>query len=89
MQYASFVGLIRTLLIIASIYYLIQIIARYIIPLFMKQFLNKMEKKFKEQQQSNETDKKVGETTILKKPDIKKSNNNVGEYIDYEDVNDD
>jgi len=89
MQYASFTGLIITLLIILAIYYLFQIIARYIIPLFMKQFLNKMEQKFKEQHQPNESDEKVGETTILKKPDEKKSNNNVGEYIDYEDVNDD
>jgi len=89
MQYASFTGLIRTLLIILLIYYLFQIIAKYVIPLFMKRFLNNMEQKFREQHQPKEPDKKVGETTILKKPNTNKSNNNVGEYIDYEEVNDD
>ena len=56
----------------------------------MKRFVNNVEKKFQDRQgqyQSNRQQTKVGETVIDKTPRSKqKSNDNVGEYIDYEEV---
>ena len=55
--------------------------------------MKNVEKKMKEQQQQhqqpNDSNVKVGETVIEKKPTNKKqSNKDVGDYVDYEDVND-
>lgn len=52
--------------------------------------MGKVEKKFQEEQgqhQPNQPSAKVGETVIDKKPNPnKKTNDSVGEYVDYEDV---
>ena len=52
--------------------------------------MGKMEKKFHEQQgrhQPSQPKTRVGETSIDKKPNSNNSSNNtVGEYVDYEDV---
>ena len=53
--------------------------------------MKNVEKKMREQQQyqqPNDGKAKVGETVIEKKPtNTKQSNNDVGDYVDYEDVN--
>jgi len=58
--------------------------------MFFKRMMNNVEKKFNEQQdKSSPTEKHVkeGETIIDKTPNQSaRSNNDVGEYIDYEDV---
>jgi hypothetical protein len=63
---------------------------RFAFPIMMKKFMGKVEKKFQEQQgqyQQKQPSAKVGETIIDKKPNSdKKTNNSVGEYVDYEDV---
>ena len=90
MQEAGLVNVLRTILIILVIYYAFKIVMRFAFPLLMKRFMGKMEKKFQQQQgqhRPNQPTTKVGETIIDKKPDSKSStNNNVGEYVDYEDV---
>lgn len=87
MQEASMVGLLRTLAIILIIYYSLKIIARYVFPIFIKRTVNKMEDKFKQQQEAQQPQGKVGETTIDKKPHKKSgSSADKGEYIDYEEV---
>ncbi|AMC12113.1 hypothetical protein Lupro_12950 [Lutibacter profundi] len=84
-------GLLKTIAIILIVYYVLKFISRYILPLFIKQVVNNVEKKFREQQQQNKPDTdggKVGETVIAKKPSRpKESNKNVGDYVDYEDIN--
>lgn len=87
MHEASFTGLIKTLAIFFIIYYSLKIIARYILPLFVKRTMNKMEDRFKAQQEAQEPQGKVGETTIDKAPrKPTKSSSNDGDYIDFEEV---
>ncbi len=90
MQEAGFVNILRTILIILVIYYGLKIIMRFAFPLLMKRFMSKVERKFQEQQgqsKQNQPPTKVGETFIDKKPNsANKTSNDVGEYVDYEDV---
>jgi len=90
MQEAGLINFMKTILIIITIYYVLKLIARFVFPLFLKKMMQKVEKKFKEQQHqnsSNETRAKEGETIIDKAPNTKeKSNKDVGEYVDFEDI---
>lgn len=80
--------LLRTILIIVFIYYLIKIIARYAIPWFARYFVKKTQDKMKQQYENqNEVNKKKdGEVNIDFSPKKKGSLGDVGEYVDYEDV---
>jgi len=82
-------GVLRTLAIIIIVYYAFKFIGKYIMPLFLKRMVNNVEKKFNEQQkkQYEPTKGTVGETVIAKKPTIKEGNKNVGDYVDYEEIN--
>jgi len=87
MYEASMTGLIKTLAIIFLIYYSFKIIARYVLPIFIKRTINKMEDKFKAQQETQQPQGKVGETIIDKTPHVaSKKKNNSSEYIDFEEV---
>jgi len=90
MQEASITGFFKVILIILIVYYGLKIIGRFAFPLMMKKFMSKLERKFQEQQgqgQQRHTSTKVGETVIDKKPNSdKRTNDTVGEYVDYEDV---
>lgn len=87
MQEASFITLLRTLAIILIIYYILKIIARYVFPLFINRTVSKMEDRFRQQQDAQQPQGKVGETTIDKKPQNKKgTSKDGGEYIDYEEM---
>ncbi len=80
-------GLLRTLLIIIVIYYVLKFIGRLAFPHLMNRFMQKMEDKMREQQgYSKKEETKIGETVIDKKPKNKTSNNDVGEYVDYEEI---
>ena len=82
-------GLLRTIAIIIIVYYVFKFISRYILPLFVKKMVENVQKKYTEQQQNKYEDSngKVGETVIAKKPnESKESNKDVGDYVDYEEV---
>ena len=90
---ADFSGIIKTILIVLLIYFGFKILLKYFGPLLLRYALKKMGKKF--QQQFNQFDgpqaaqrkKQKGKVTIEKKPkNQRKSNNDVGEYIDYEEI---
>jgi hypothetical protein len=84
-------GLLRTIAIILIVYYAFKLIGRYVLPLFVKRMVDNVEKKYKDQQQnfSQDENAKVGETVIDKKPSqTKGSNKDVGDYVDYEEIND-
>ncbi|MDC9723254.1 MAG: DUF4834 domain-containing protein [Urechidicola sp.] len=89
MHEASVQGFVRTILIFIIIYYAVKIIGRFVAPLIFKWFVGKFEQRVKDQQQQNSprNDEKVGETTI-DKTSIKstKESNSVGEYVDFEEV---
>lgn len=88
-------GLLRTILIILLVYFGFKILARLFAPLLIRFVAKKAEQKFGEQfggfknpnQQRQEQKQKEGETVIDKMPNQnKKSNDKVGEYVDYEEV---
>lgn len=88
----SIVGLAKTLLIILLIYFGVKILARLFAPFLVKFVAKKAEERFGQQfgtnyKEPNKPQYKEGETIIDKVPNKgKNSNDNVGEYIDYEEV---
>ncbi|REE25618.1 DUF4834 family protein [Winogradskyella pacifica] len=88
-------GLLRTILIILLVYFGFKILARLFAPLLLKFVAKKAEEKFGGQfggfqnpnQQRQEQKQKEGETIIDKMPNNNSSSNQkVGEYIDYEEI---
>jgi hypothetical protein len=73
------------------VYYVLKFIGRYLFPVFFNKLMKNMEKKVREQQGYQEPDRNVnvGETTIEKAPRTNsKGNEDLGEYVDYEEVDD-
>lgn len=90
MQEASIPGLIWILIIILG-YYLVKWIARVLLPVILHKAVKSFERKVQEQQgyTQPENNVKEGETVIDKKPSQgRESNKNVGEYVDFEEVDD-
>ncbi|MBO6880101.1 DUF4834 family protein [Winogradskyella sp.] len=94
-QQASAMGLLRTILIILLIWFGLKILTRLFAPFLMRFVAKKAEEKFGEQfggfqnqsQQREEKKRREGETVIDKMPEQNKSSNEkVGEYIDYEEI---
>ena len=88
MQKASIPGLMWIFIIILG-YYVVKWFARVFLPVILQKAVKNFEKKVREQQgfQDPETKVKEGETVIEKKPiQSKESNKDVGEYVDYEEV---
>jgi len=85
MQTASVPGFIRTILIIVGIYYAFKILARLLMPFLLKKMVQKAEQNFKQQMNNpnQNTSQSQNTTTSFEKPKPKKQ---VGEYIDYEEV---
>ncbi|WKD86222.1 hypothetical protein KCTC32516_01583 [Polaribacter huanghezhanensis] len=81
-------GLLRTILFILLFYYGFKMISRYVLPFFLKRFINNVQDRANQQyQKQQQPNVKVGETIIDKKPNTNnQSNNSVGEYVDYEEV---
>lgn len=83
-------GLLRTLFIIILVMYALRILGRMFAPFMIRYVAKKAEKRFSEQfkqqaQNQKQQRTKEGETTIDKMPNRKPSKN-VGEYIDFEEV---
>lgn len=86
---AEIMGFLRTLLVLLLIYYAFKFLTRLFAPYLMKKAVEKMQQKTAQQygNQKQENTVKEGETVIDKKPrTTKESNNNVGEYVDFEEV---
>ena len=77
--------LIRTILIIVIIYYLAKLVMRYVLPLLAKYFIRRTQKRYQEQTQPPK--QKVGEMHVKYSPEKKKELDDLGEYIDYEEIN--
>lgn len=86
----SVVGVVRTLVWIVAIYFIVKILSRLLAPILLRYAANKVEKKFGQQfnqQQQRRQPQREGETVIDKMPSNNASSNkNVGEYIDYEEI---
>ncbi len=81
-------GLLRTIAIILLVYYGFKFFAKLFAPYLMKRMVNKMQQKAQNQQRNQQQPNvKEGETVIDRKPqNTNQSNNSVGEYVDYEEV---
>ena len=82
-------GLLRTIFIIVLVYYLFKVLSRIFAPFLMKFAVKKAEERFGGQfqkQQQQQPAKKEGEVTIDKIPNTRTSNKDVGDYVDYEEV---
>ena len=92
LQQASLTGLVRMILIILLIYYGVKILSRLFGPLLLKYIAKKAEQKFGaqfgqfQQRPQEKNVKKEGEVSIDKMPNMKTSNKDVGEYVDYEEI---
>jgi hypothetical protein len=84
--------LLRTIFIIILVYYGFKVLARLFGPFFLKYLSKKAMQRFGGQfgdfqnQQRQQKPQNEGETVIDKIPNRKTSNNTVGEYVDYEEV---
>jgi uncharacterized membrane protein (DUF106 family) len=82
------VNFLRTLIIIAIIYFAVRLFTRYVLPLILENKIKDMQQKMQEQQkQRRRTGKQEGEIII----DYDQKHNNVrnredGEYVDFEEV---
>jgi hypothetical protein len=90
MQEASIPGLMWILIIILG-YYAVKWFARIFLPVILQNVVRNFEKKVREQQGYRDpaSNVKEGETIIDKKPiHGRESSKDVGEYVDYEEVDD-
>ena len=90
MAEASLQGFLRTILILILAYYVLSWLGRILFPVIFQKAVNNLEKKVREQQGYKETKENIkeGETVIDKTPSQQQSNKNVGEYVDYEEIDD-
>ncbi|WP_298511510.1 DUF4834 family protein [uncultured Kordia sp.] len=84
-------GVLRTIAIIILVMYALRIIGRLFAPVMIRYVAKKAEKRFSEQfrqetQFQQQRRDKEGETTIDTMPNDRKSSKDVGEYIDFEEV---
>ncbi|MEN8765903.1 MAG: DUF4834 domain-containing protein [Wenyingzhuangia sp.] len=83
MQEAAFISFIRTLLTILTVYYIFKLFVKYVVPVLLVNYVQKKTG----QQVKKEPSQKEGTVTIDKKPKSGHStDSNVGEYVDYEEV---
>ena len=78
---ASVVGVFRTILIILLVYYVVKWLTRLFFPLLMKKYFGNQSNK---QQQK---DRPEGDVTIIKRGEKPKGDDNkLGDYVDFEEV---
>ena len=90
LQYASLVCFVKTIFIIMLVWYGMKILSRLFAPYLVRYVAKKAEQKFGQQynnQQKSQPQEKEGEISIDKMPNKNTSGNkNVGEYVDYEEI---
>jgi hypothetical protein len=84
-QTASFVGLVKTILILLLAYSIFKYVMRLLSPWIIRSVARKMAQKFNQPppnySSQNEGDKSVDKTEIKQRP-----KQDVGEYVDYEEL---
>ena len=81
------VNFLRTIFVIAIIYFGIRLITRFILPFLVDKGIKNMQQKMQDQQKRNQARRPEGEVTIESKPTSKHNHSdNKGEYIDFEEV---
>lgn len=83
-QLASIVGLAKTILMILLFYTVFKYVMRLLAPFMIRSLAKRMTNTF--HQTPPQKPKKEGEVTIDKKTSRSKTNDNVGEYVDFEEI---
>ena len=91
MYEASLTEVLKVVLIVLLIYFGLKLIIRWLGPILLRWVLKKIGKKFEQKfshfDPTRQQKQQEGEVSIEKKPKNKgKSKNDVGEYIDYEEI---
>jgi len=86
LQTASIIGFLRTILIFVLVYTIFKYLIRLFAPYIVKSIAKKAETHFRNQSAPKPPTQKEGEISIDKIPNSKTSNKDVGEYVDYEEV---
>ena len=86
LQYASRIGFVKTILIFIFFYTIFKYLMRLFAPYILRSVAKKAEAHFRNQSGSRKSTKNEGEVSIDKMPNAKSSSHNVGEYVDYEEV---
>ena len=88
MSEAAFSDVLEVILIILLVYFGFKILIRWFGPILLRYFLKRVGKQFEKKfGQFNQQQKTPDTSSLNKKPaKRKKSNNEVGEYIDYEEI---
>lgn len=91
MYQASFPSFLRTILIILLIYFALKIFFKWFGPSILRYFMRKMGEKamkgFNQSSPFSAENKKEPEPEIKRKePNTRKTKKDVGEYIDYEEI---
>tara|TARA_R110002049_G_scaffold122342_5_gene277189 strand:+ start:3699 stop:3980 length:282 start_codon:yes stop_codon:yes gene_type:complete len=90
-QEAGLVNLIKTIAIFFAVYYGFKFLAKYVFPWLLKRFINKQQEKFNQQYGSTTSDRKTneGEVKITSAPNKINRKDDLGEYVDYEEITED
>ncbi len=81
------VNFVRTLFIIAIIYFGIRFISRYLFPKLIDKGMKNMQQKMQEQQRQQQPRRPEGEVTVEGRSGQKKNNQkDNSEYVDFEEV---
>ena len=86
LQNASIIGFVRTILILILVYTVFKYVMRLLAPYIVRTVAKKAEAHFRSQSAPKQPNQKEGETSIDKMPNSKTSKNDIGEYVDYEEV---
>ena len=91
MHEASLIQVLKVVLIVLLIYFGLKLFIRWVGPILLRWVLKKIGRKFEQRFQQYDPTKAQkrtqGEVTIEKKPKKNpNSKNDVGEYIDYEEI---
>lgn len=85
-QTASILGLAKTVFIIFLAYSIFKYITRLLAPWIVRSMSRKMTQKFN-QTVAKQNPKREGHVSIDKNPTGSSTNKDVGEYVDYEELN--
>ncbi len=81
------VGFVRTIFIIAIIYFVIRLVSRYLFPVLLDKGVKNMQQKMNNQQFNQQPPTRPeGEVTVEDKKSSYKSNQDKGDYVDFEEV---
>lgn len=84
-QTASFTGLLQTILLMILFFSFFKFLMRLIAPLVLRHMAKKMSQRFNKKK-PNYSQSKEGEISIDKSPKKQFSDDNIGEYVDYEEL---